>query len=575
TTTPISLASLASSLKKNSVSTINSNLITQLTSSNTGSVQGIPISSHDHLQSNQDHYLLPLKDREYDAEIHCGVLIIDTGKPCTRSLTCKTHSLTLRRAVHGRSKKFDELLIEHKAAKEAQMKASKPPEAAANMIQSTPPRGSVGLNNTSSIGQLNGPSAYVASNVGTSSTSSTSLFVRTLGGGTQTTHVTVPYPDPSPNSTTHYYSMDPPSTSSHSQTTPPSPAYWTSQRPAPPLSHSDNFFVGESPKPLAVCSYNARRLGGYLSTDHKVDALRSAFANALRKPHMGSNSDNSVSNNIIFNNNIERFNNVKPLLARKLQAAIPSNPNVNKEGIGVGVGYNGHIQLNSSNGVAIHNSTLTASLKRQTHPDLLRQNSTVVNTKSKSKKVKSNDSTINYVSNVVQLDASGSKNHFPVVAVSLQNGLTNPHTITFGNVPIAGVRNSNHALKLHQPITVRDAQVTDPRTSSGDGANFVLGSSLPSGGITAGNSAGGINIVGSPSALGSGTSTVSTSTLPHQGQVYFTAVSGSNNTQLLQQLLNCRTIGKNTGVKLLGTTSQGTVTGNRQTFVLQQEKEPS
>ena len=40
--------------------------------------------------------LLPLKDREYDAEIHCGVLIMDTGKPCTRSLTCKTHSLTTR-----------------------------------------------------------------------------------------------------------------------------------------------------------------------------------------------------------------------------------------------------------------------------------------------------------------------------------------------------------------------------------------------------------------------------------------------------------------------------------------------
>lgn len=79
--------------------------------------------------------LLPLKDREYDAEIHCGVLIMDTGKPCTRSLTCKTHPLSLRRAVHGRSKKFDELLNEHKAAKEAQMKASKPSEAAASMVQ--------------------------------------------------------------------------------------------------------------------------------------------------------------------------------------------------------------------------------------------------------------------------------------------------------------------------------------------------------------------------------------------------------------------------------------------------------
>ncbi|XP_063113210.1 ataxin-7 isoform X2 [Cavia porcellus] len=55
-----------------------------------------------------------LSEREFDPDIHCGVIDLDTKKPCTRSLTCKTHSLTQRRAVQGRRKRFDVLLAEHK-----------------------------------------------------------------------------------------------------------------------------------------------------------------------------------------------------------------------------------------------------------------------------------------------------------------------------------------------------------------------------------------------------------------------------------------------------------------------------
>ncbi|XP_028668672.1 ataxin-7-like protein 1 isoform X1 [Erpetoichthys calabaricus] len=56
-----------------------------------------------------------LSEREFDPNKHCGVLDPETKKPCTRSLTCKTHSLTYRRAVPGRKKQFDILLAEHKA----------------------------------------------------------------------------------------------------------------------------------------------------------------------------------------------------------------------------------------------------------------------------------------------------------------------------------------------------------------------------------------------------------------------------------------------------------------------------
>ncbi|XP_011298492.1 ataxin-7-like protein 1 [Fopius arisanus] len=66
-----------------------------------------------------------LKDREYDPDRHCGVWNEETGKPCTRSLTCKAHTVSLRRTVAGRSKSFDKLLAEHRASKDLPNRTSK------------------------------------------------------------------------------------------------------------------------------------------------------------------------------------------------------------------------------------------------------------------------------------------------------------------------------------------------------------------------------------------------------------------------------------------------------------------
>ncbi|XP_066525224.1 ataxin-7-like protein 1 [Hoplias malabaricus] len=52
--------------------------------------------------------------RVFDPNKHCGVVDPESKRPCTRSLTCKTHSLTHRRAVPGRKKDFNVLLAEHK-----------------------------------------------------------------------------------------------------------------------------------------------------------------------------------------------------------------------------------------------------------------------------------------------------------------------------------------------------------------------------------------------------------------------------------------------------------------------------
>lgn len=74
--------------------------------------------------SRRSRKVLPVKDREYDPEKHCGVRIGNT-KPCTRSLTCKTHQISLRRNVEGRSKPFDQLLADHRNNAKESHKTSK------------------------------------------------------------------------------------------------------------------------------------------------------------------------------------------------------------------------------------------------------------------------------------------------------------------------------------------------------------------------------------------------------------------------------------------------------------------
>ncbi|XP_033114604.1 ataxin-7-like protein 1 [Anneissia japonica] len=72
-----------------------------------------PASTKKSKKKDSPRKFLPLKDREYDPNKHCGVEV--EGKPCLRSLTCKTHALSLRRKVPGRQKPLDELLAERKA----------------------------------------------------------------------------------------------------------------------------------------------------------------------------------------------------------------------------------------------------------------------------------------------------------------------------------------------------------------------------------------------------------------------------------------------------------------------------
>ncbi|XP_020280281.1 ataxin-7-like protein 1 [Pseudomyrmex gracilis] len=94
-----------------------------------------------------------LKDREYDPDRHCGVWNEETGKPCTRSLTCKAHTVSLRRTVVGRSKTFDKLLAEHRAAKE------QPNSGGSRQTTKVTVAGTVTVSSTAAASGLNNPLA--------------------------------------------------------------------------------------------------------------------------------------------------------------------------------------------------------------------------------------------------------------------------------------------------------------------------------------------------------------------------------------------------------------------------------
>ncbi|KAI8047085.1 SCA7, zinc-binding domain-containing protein [Gilbertella persicaria] len=53
---------------------------------------------------------IPKKKAPLDLDRQCGVLIPPNNHPCTRSLTCKIHSMGAKRAVEGRSQPFNDLL---------------------------------------------------------------------------------------------------------------------------------------------------------------------------------------------------------------------------------------------------------------------------------------------------------------------------------------------------------------------------------------------------------------------------------------------------------------------------------
>ncbi|GFO45000.1 ataxin-7-like protein 1 [Plakobranchus ocellatus] len=273
-----------------------------MTISSAVSMTSKPSSAAKGAKGSKDHKEkknLPCKDREYDANKHCGVTVSETGKQCTRSLTCKTHALSLRRAVTGRSKSFDDLLKEHKAANDAyKAKASSQAAAAvamsgAGLPGSSPKRVliSPGIMNSSlsalkqhpiapaqKDGKLAPPGSAVStlqakiplSTVPTTTTKPRNMFQRFSSSAILPPVITVKEDLSVKQEPTRRPSQTPTSTESaiaDSQDTKPDPSY---------LPHH--------PKPMATCQFGGRLNDrGSLLFSRKMDYVRAAFLSALER----------------------------------------------------------------------------------------------------------------------------------------------------------------------------------------------------------------------------------------------------------------------------------------------------
>ncbi|NXY90645.1 AT7L1 protein, partial [Alcedo cyanopectus] len=217
-----------------------------------------------------------LSEREFDPNKHCGVLDPETKKPCTRSLTCKTHSLNHRRAVPGRKKQFDILLAEHKArSREKEVAKDKEhPPSARESYQSQP---------TPAQDSLSGPS---------------------VNSG-QESKVTSPAKSRPPNSVlprpSSANSINSNSSSNHSGYVPelplPSMGGDLTSRLSSDEGEADGaeesekldcHFSGHHPRPLGLCSYGSRLMGrGYYVFDRRWDHFRLAL-NSMVEKHLNS-----------------------------------------------------------------------------------------------------------------------------------------------------------------------------------------------------------------------------------------------------------------------------------------------
>ena len=213
--------------------------------------------------SKTDRRMLPVKERELDLEKHCGVWIGDFQRACTRSLTCKAHSLTLRRAVQGRSRPFDDLLAEHRAVKELVLKqlkdgASLPAGAALQPIAKAPTP--IGVCQASAVPKLGRPPL---ARPPPAKKILTTLLQQQQSVGSE-------------------LSVEVPLTESAAQQLPPSGLL---QRVFPSMPAVSLTFTPHHPKPLAVCSFGLRRQVSRagITTDRKWDFLRSTLRSTLQR----------------------------------------------------------------------------------------------------------------------------------------------------------------------------------------------------------------------------------------------------------------------------------------------------
>ncbi|XP_045503794.1 uncharacterized protein LOC123700580 [Colias croceus] len=243
--------------------------------------------------------------REYDPNKHCGVVTAENPKPCTRSLTCKAHALSLRRTVEGRAKPFDTLLAEHRASRDAAASGNTytPP------VAHPPPPAPVATPAPVTTVPLNLPPLLV----------NTSIDLGTFNGLTTEQQVNDIYASwlsvedpvlPDTSSITSLLSQPLPTDSfllpddadiptdvpilSIAPPAQPTPPVKEEKPEGPlPLVPSDVCWYSSCPRPLALCTFNASHAGSAITLGKKFATVRSNIKSSLTR----SSKASGVANN--------------------------------------------------------------------------------------------------------------------------------------------------------------------------------------------------------------------------------------------------------------------------------------
>ncbi|KAL1275357.1 hypothetical protein QQF64_034980 [Cirrhinus molitorella] len=208
--------------------------------------------------------------RVFDPNKHCGVLDPETKRPCTRSLTCKTHSLTHRRAVPGRRKDFNFLLAEHKGrAKEKDTGQKKDVQAGSQSVQVTQSHDAATSLSTSCANAKTTPTLKLQL--------ANSHLHRVSGSGGAVVFSSAPVPPPEPASVWQHCSGDSRLSSDEGEADLP-------EESEKPLCH----FSPQHPRPTSCCAFSSRLLGrGHYVFDRRWDRVRLALHCMVEK-HVNS-----------------------------------------------------------------------------------------------------------------------------------------------------------------------------------------------------------------------------------------------------------------------------------------------
>ncbi|XP_018424133.1 PREDICTED: ataxin-7-like protein 1 isoform X2 [Nanorana parkeri] len=217
-----------------------------------------------------------LSEREFDPNKHCGVLDPETKKPCTRSLTCKTHSLYHRRAVPGRKKPFDVLLAEHKA-RSREKEVTKDKEHPQNSRETHQNQSAPAQEQSSGPSANSVPEPKVTSPAKARPTNSVlprPSSVNSLNSTSSSNHsgfVAEPAVNSVAGDLANRLSSDEGEAEGAEET-----------------EKLDCYYSGHHPKPLAFCSFGSRLMGrGYYVFDRRWDRFRFAL-NSMVEKHLNS-----------------------------------------------------------------------------------------------------------------------------------------------------------------------------------------------------------------------------------------------------------------------------------------------